>query len=237
MMNANVNPVSATASEGVPAGWVQTPRFRSVVWAAVLSGVIALSAAGYMAWSEADKPPVFGGEDSGIMVSSSASWAAMTLPEMVDQADLIITGQVMGSSAPYLFAEMPGASPTYWRDMYVHVNSSIKGTPQVALFDGGLVRERALDAFAEPEGEDPCVVVVRTRVDSYNGIGVSTGMGEVAAGTKALFFLYSTDDLRTAGSYRLQQGEHSIFSPNADGTYTTLEGPFTLEDVAQLAVS
>ena len=212
-------------------------QFKGVIAAAVVSGIIAAGAAGQPATENLPLTSSFVGG-----VSASACYAFLTLEEMVAQSDLVIIGKVVGSSAPYPHSDMPGASPLYYRDVYVRVGHTAKGTPAAIGFSEGFVLDNALEAHShESLRQGAAVVTIRTPVDSHNGIGVSTGIGEIEAGTEALFFLYLPDGHSHETRYRLLMGKGSIFTQLPEGGYEIFDGQsqrhFTIDELETIAES
>ncbi|MBR5259866.1 MAG: hypothetical protein IKV48_05280 [Eggerthellaceae bacterium] len=211
-----------------PANRVTPSRFKSVLLAATLAGAVAVSAAGYAIATESETPFVPGGSTG---VSYEACYAYMSVAEMTESANLVVTGEVLGSSAPYPYAEKFGSGLMYYQDIYVYVDQILKGSPQSDPFGKGLVVSSAGEGLPRlEEAERATVIAIRTLVDHYGGIGASTGMSEITPGTEALFFLD-----RREGIYHLMLGEGSMYRSTAEGTYHDgIEGDFTLVDIADL---
>lgn len=212
-------------------------QFKGVIAAAVVSGIIAAGSAGQPV---TENLPLTSSFVDGL--SASACYAFLTLEEMVAQSDLVVIGKVVGSSTPYLHSDMPGASPLYYRDVYVRVSDNVKGTPVAAGSSEGFTLDSALEANElEAFREGAAVITIRTPVDSHNGIGVSTGIGEIEAGTEALFFLHLPEELPDETRYRLLMGEGSIFTQLPEGGYEIFDGQgqrhFTTDELAAIATS
>ena len=193
----------------------QRPRFRSVLLATLLAGIIAMGSAYTAADAGSDGSLAAGFVEDGVSVSVFTTYAAMTLEEMAEEADLVAFGEVLGSSAPYPSTFLPSDGLEYYRDIYVRVSQVPKGSVAPCPFDRGLVVERASEAnllFGGSGGG--AVVAVRAKVDSHNGVEASDGVGEIAEGAEALLFLG-----RDLGIYRLQRGNLDIYYLEGDGVY------------------
>ena len=222
-------------------------QFKGVIAAAVISGIVAAGSAGsgIIAAGAAGQPATENLHLTSSFVggvSASACYAFLTLEEMVAQSDLVIVGKVVGSSAPYPHSDMPGASPLYYRDVYVRVSDNVKGTPVAAGSSEGFTLDSALKASElETFRKGAAVITIRTPVDSYNGIGVSTGIGEIEADTEALFFLHLPEELPDKTCYRLLIGEGSIFTQLPEGGYEIFDGQgqrhFTADELVAIATS
>ena len=205
----------------VPPGFgARRPRFRGVLFATLLAGIVAVGFTYTAAVAESDGPLASGFVEDGVSVSVFSCYAAMTLEEMAEEADLVVFGEVLGSSAPYPSTFLPSDGLEYYRDIYVRVSQVPKGSVAPCPFDRGLVVERASEAnllFGGSGGG--AVVAVRAKVDSHNGVEASDGVGEIAEGTEALLFLG-----RDLGIYRLQRGNLDIYYLDADGVYRNAYG-------------
>lgn len=232
--NASRNASSSTVDYGPRA---KASRFKGVIAAALLSGVVALGAVGQAVAEDVDLP--FGADAPNVYTATCYAW--LPLEERVAQSDLVVVGEVVGSSEPYLYSEMIWASPTYHRDVYLRVSHVVKGTPTaVSGFADGFTLGSALNANVEGAlQKGAATVVIRTVVDSYGGIAVSTGMGEIDPGTEALFFLYTPSNFPDIHHYMLLSGEGGMFRQLPEGGYEfmDIEGPriFTIEELEVIA--
>lgn len=138
---------------------------------------------------------------------SSSQVPGLSLRELAEGAELIVAGEVMGRSEPFLVKPVDGADPKFFEDIYIRLDDVFAGTP----------------AFTSEQNQEDSVITVRSE----------GGMGEVVAtvndatpvfeeGQSYLLFLYQRDD----GAYFNTEGNHYYVVGVMVGAWLEDEGVF-----------
>lgn len=176
---------------------------------------------------------------SGVTMVSSASYPDYTLDELAAYSNIVVSGEVVGFSEPFLVRPSTGGDPMYHTDMYVKVTDSFKGDPLPA--DGFSSDSAESAAATVTSGEGDTIVAVRFMGGKTDAVDFHSDEDPgLEIGDKALLFLYRvTDgsDYNTEGNhYYLVTGPCSVYEDDGTGTFVEGERSVTISDV-EAAVS
>lgn len=165
---------------------------------------------------------------------SSCCYPGYSVDELVGYSNIIVTGEVVGFSDPFLIKPSTGGDPMYHTDMYVKVQDVLKGDP--------LPTEPSIASALSGGDANDLVVTVRFMGGSGDGFDLRTDEDPgLAKGERALLFLYRVadgSDYNTEGShYYLVTGPNSVYTESEDGSYACNGDTVTKADICAVESS
>lgn len=170
--------------------------------------------------------------DPDIILSISAIYPSYSVAEKAALSNLVLEGEVLGFSNPFMIDPVDDAEPMYFTDMYVLVESVYKGDP--------LPSETADLAISSTSGT---IIAVRFKGGYDDTLAVESGDSSpgLITGDKALLFLYRISDgsdYNTEGNhYYLTSGRSSAVKKSPDGSFMQPYGDaISIDDIKQSIV-
>lgn len=192
--------------------------------------VAVLCALSLMGCSSPENEP----EVPRVSMGVSSSYPAYTIEELTNYSNIVVSGEVVGYSDPFLIKPATGGDPMYHTDMYVKVHDVFKGDPLCA--DPAVASKFS--------AKDPGGLLVTVRFMGGSGDAFDFTSDEepgLAIGENALLFLYRVadgSDYNTEGShYYLVTGPNSVYTESEDGSYACNGDTVTKADICAVESS